>query len=333
MALDNSDPAGNRLPLATTTPQSGSDAVQSVIDRLREIFRAAPTKHEAHGRATPIMDEIVRDPGFLTSALLRYVSNPTSLQLGNYPVIGMVLESNPDFDLAAHAWIPHPDGDTDLTTKAIHHHGELLLTTGTAFGPGYEHWLFTTPEPLTRTSDRFRMELTHQGIHGLHEVAFVDAYTPHVPLFPADMTITYCLWSTRSESTWRDSLKRVPILQRNSASLRRLVTRAGLATAFEVKNVSYFDFYPGERSMIGIPERDEFQRGPNVDHVNNLFYVLQQTGNEDVAEIIPGGNLPAELRIRLAEGAPIDPRLSNFHWNVPEANFCRADIERVLAYV
>lgn len=87
------------------------------------------------------------------------------------------LEANPYFDLVINCWIPLPNRATDVSTKAIHHHGPMLLTTATVFVPGYERWMLRRPERIKPDRDLFRMDLIDYGRHGLHEVASVDAYT------------------------------------------------------------------------------------------------------------------------------------------------------------
>jgi hypothetical protein len=285
--------------------------------------------------------ELASDPAFLTAVLARHLRAPDALNRLHYPVVAFEIESNPYFDLVANAWIPLPDGRTDVTTKAIHHHGELLLTTATTFGPGYEHWMLAAPQLIDDSRHLYRMDLLEHGMHRLHEVAFVDAGVAHVPIYPETLTITLCLWSSRQTTTWRDTLKRVPLLQRNSAKLRRLVTHVGLANQLQVKNVEFFDFYPGDGGFVGIEERDEFPRGPHSDYLYSLFHIIQQTGNEELAPAIverldrgqgvADPELVRELLGQLERREQISGRLSDGHYGVPNANFTRAEIEQALA--
>ncbi len=81
---------------------------------------------------------------------------------------------NPFFHLVAHCWIPLPGRETHISTKAIHHHGDLLLSSVTIFGPGYEHWMFTLPEPIDALQGLYTMELIEAAAHPQDHVAFVD---------------------------------------------------------------------------------------------------------------------------------------------------------------
>ena len=327
--------------MATTTQDSVEAPISEALAQLRQIFENSASKHEAHETSRPVVAGLASDPAFLTAVLARHLRAPDALDRLHYPVVAFGIDSNPHFDLVANAWIPLPDGRTDVTTKAIHHHGELLLTTATMFGPGYEHWMLAAPELVDGDRRLYRLDLLEHGIHSLHEVAFVDSGVAHVPLYPESLTITLCLWSSRQATTWRDTLKRMPALQRRSASLRRLVTRAGLDKQLQVKNVEYFDFYPAEGGFIGIQEREEFPRGPTADYLYSLFHIVQRTGNAQLAPVIErrlaGGDLVAEPALvrellgELERGEPIPGRLSTGHYNVTKANFTRADIEQALA--
>lgn len=330
--------------MATATLQPEHREIEAPIDaaikRLRHIFEGAQSKHAAHEASNDLIAELARDPAFLTAVIARHLRAPDAFDRLHYPVVAFDIDSNPYFDLVANAWIPLPDRRTDLTTKAIHHHGDLLLTTATTFGPGYEHWMFAAPELVDDVRHIYRLRPLQHGIHGLHEVAFVDTKVAHVPIYPASLTITLCLWSSHQTTTWRDRLKRVPLLQRHSASLRRIITAAGLEKQLQVKNVEFFDFFPTDDGFVGLEERDEFPRGPHADYLYSLFHIIQETGNRDLESLIVARiergdriadpNLALELLGRLERGEPIPGKLSAGHFGVPEANFTRSDIERAL---
>ena len=324
-----------------TTSTAASGVIAAYVARLREIFCTAPDKQEAHARSREVVAEIARDPNFLTEALEQHLSAPANLNRRHYPVVGLEVESNPDFDIVLNCWIPLPDRATDISTKAIHHHGPMLLTTATVFGPGYEHWMLRRPEPIGSGRDLFRMEPIEHGRHGLHEVAFVDAYTAHVPIYPESLTITVCLWSNSAPTTWRDTLKRVPVLRRNAAALRRAATRFGLAKQLDLKVDDYKDYHPTDQGFIGMKDREEFPHTNNEDYLYSLFSIVQDTGNSELASVVErqldqGARLNEPTLIRrlvddLKNGTQIEARLSPGHYAVPHANFRTSDIERALA--
>ena len=315
--------------------------MSAYVQEMRRIFRSTPDKREAHARCVPVLDEIAGDTAFLRRVFSEHILTKGCLNTKLYPVLGFTVTHNPHFSLVVNCWIPHPERRADISTKAVHHHGELLLTTVTSFGPGYEHWLFSLPEPVNPDEELFRTRLLDRAPHPLRHSSFVDSYTCHLPIVPSSMSITLALWSTSTSTTWRDYLKTVAPLQRNSARLRRIVAKLGLAKALELKLVQYFDFYPAERGFIGMKDRIEFDRGPNEDYLWSLFHVLQETQNEALVpdiEALLDGNEPLENRelvrrlVRdLDAGNPIPGRLSPGHYDAPYANFTTAAIERALA--
>ncbi len=206
-----------------------SDAVlDRHVGRLTAVFKSANDKHQAHQRSQPILQEMTDDPAVLTAVFKRHMETPGTFETKHYPVVGMNIALNPHFSLVANCWITLPGGETNVSTKAIHHHGELLLTTATAFGPGYEHWTFHRPEVIDADRELYSMRLIERASHPLHHVAFVDSYIPHLPMYPPSLSITFALWSSQAATTWKDHVKRVPLLKKNEAALRTLAKRLGL---------------------------------------------------------------------------------------------------------
>jgi hypothetical protein len=307
---------------------------------LNRVFRNAASKHQAHDQARKVLEDISADPSFLTSVLEQHLLTPDALNRSNYPVLALDVESNPDYTLVVNCWIPLPGRETDLCTKAIHHHGAMLLTTATIFGPGYEHWMFTCPTQVDPVRELFTMEVLAQQPHPLHHVSFVDAYIAHLPFYPPGLSITAALWSNQSATSWKDRIKRIPILKRNENTLRKLAVRAGLAKQLDLKVDDYKDFYPVHDGFQGMRERVEFQLGPNIDYLQSLFHVLQQTGNDQIIPLVrqkldspaslKNPQKVAQLLEELRRGRTIDGRLSDCHLGVPHTTFTSQDIERAL---
>jgi hypothetical protein len=315
--------------------------IKKYVSALDAAFKGARDKHEANRRSRPVLEDMSGDAAFLAEALAQHVRTPGALDTKHYPVVGLNIELNPYYGLVANCWIPLPGRESDISTKSIHHHGNMLLSTVNAFGPGYEHWTFTRPEPVDEAAELYEMRLIERAPHPRHHVAFVDSYVAHLPFYPSETSITYALWSNKLPVTWRDHVKRLPVLQKNSAALRRLAVRAGLARQLDLKVVEYFDFYPTPEGFRGIRERTEFELGPNEDYLHSLFHIIQVTGNEGLAPVIEeqlgrgaAGENP-ELAVRLVEdlrrGRPIEGRLSPTHYGVERANFTRSAVEASLA--
>ncbi|MHB8670389.1 MAG: hypothetical protein ACYDAD_07500 [Acidimicrobiales bacterium] len=312
------------------------------IDALTAAFGSVPDRARAHAKAVPVLAEMAADPRVLEDILRGHLLGPAALSSGHYPVIGIDVERNQHFHLVANCWITLPDGSTDMSTKAIHHHGDMLLTTVTAFGSGYEHWLFTPPSVVDPGRDLYRMSLVERSQHGLGDVSFVGSGFAHLPMYPATTSVTYALWSPRAAPTWLDQVKSVPFLRRRNASLRRAALRMGLRRQLQLKVVEYFDFHPSEEGFIGMRRREEFPRGPVEDYLHSLFHVLQATGLERLVPVVrnrlESGSVadPAHAALieqlvhELDRGHPIAARLSEGHVGVRFANFDRRQIEAAL---
>lgn len=327
-----------RLPtfrMARPTPTQEAEA------ELVRIFRSSTTKHEANRRAAPVLEQLSRDPAFLAAVIEKFVTTPGALEKKNYPVVGMEVALNPWFGLVANCWIPLPDRNTNVSTKAIHHHGTMLLSTVTLFGPGYEHWMFTLPKPTSEGSSLHTMKLLEAAPHPRHHVSFVDAWTAHTPMYPASLSITLALWSRMTPTSWRDHAKRIPFFRGREGSLRKLALRFGLRRKLELNVVENFDYFPADAGFEVMRERKEFDLGSNADHLCSVFHVIQETGNERLARVvrraIDDGKVGTsratveDLLTRLERGTPIEGRLSEGHYGVPYANFTREAMRRALA--
>jgi hypothetical protein len=321
--------------------QPNGDRIGHWTALLGRAFRAAPTKTEAHRSARPILPDMAGDAALITAILEKHLRLPATLNKRHYPVVTLSVELNANYALDLNCWIALPGSETNISTKAIHHHGNMLLTTATAFGPGYEHWTFERPRELDAGRELYALDLIERRQHALHHVAFVDSYVAHLPVYPASLTLTLALWSNKHPTTWKDRLKRVPLLKRNEKLLRRVVRATGLSRALDVKVVEYFDFYPVEDGFRGIRERTEFPLGPNADFLHSLFHILQQTGNAHLASVVQAHldtgaslenrELVRELLGNLRAGRPIRARLTEGHFGVPGANFTTDAIDRALA--
>jgi hypothetical protein len=109
----------------------------------------------------------------------------------------------------------------------------------------------------------------------------------------------------------------------------------------ELKVVEYFDFYPTSEGFCGIKERREFELGPNEDYLYSLFYILQETGNDnlsmeieaklDSGERVENLQLVRKLLADLKAGIKINGKLSSMHYGIHGANFTRDEILQALA--
>lgn len=309
------------------------------LDELDRIFSRESDRHEAHRASIPLLTELSADAGFLSHCLERHVTTAGALNTRHYPVLAVPIGRTQNFELVANCWIPLPGGETNLSTKSIHHHGEMLLTTVTGFGPGYEHWLFSAPQQVD--GDLFDTRLLDRNPHVPHKPAFVDARVAHVPFYPSSLSITFALWSHSQRANWVDAVKQWQVIQRYRDSLRGAAQFLGLSSALKINLIEYFDFFPVEGKLKVIKDRVEFRLGPNENYLHSLFHVLQQTGNARLGRVVLNElarqgeieNRPLIERLvqRLERSETIEGRLSTGHCDLPFANFTREAVERVVA--
>lgn len=308
-----------------------SAVVQGYVSAISDAFRRAPTKQAAHDASRPILLDMAADDQVLPLIVAQHVSQVANLNTRNYPSLGMSIASNAHFVLVANAFFAHPYGLTDVTVNSVHHHGEMLLTTVSAFGPGYWHWLFSAPELVAPEKNEFSIKLLECSTHEKGNLAFVDAHVPHAVMYPESLTLTYALWSSRRATSWRDYAKRTALIKANADRLGGIAQALGLSKALDIKLTSYLDFFPTSDGFCGMPERKQFERGPNEDYLQSLFSLIQAT---DCAHVIPiirqtalTGRVdnPAQvsrLVSALERGDDIAPKFSDgLHLNVPHMNF------------
>ncbi len=315
------------------------DRLRQYTARLLRVFETTRDKREAHRKASEILASMTADPVVITAILAQNLSSSGFFNQQHYPVVALHVERNAYYHLVANCWIPLPNHATNISTKAVHHHGTMLLSTATAWGPGYEHWLFTLPRETESLESVYSAAIIERGPHPRHHIAFVDSFTAHLPFYPRSLTITLALWSSESPVDWKDHVKKLPILQKQSGRLRGLAAQFGLARKLDLKIVQNFDFYPLEKGLCAMPARIEFRRGPNEDFLYSLFHVLQETGNENLVplvrkrvseEKIDNPGLLSRLLDDLESGRQIEGRLSPGHYDVPGLNFTAEELERAL---
>lgn len=318
-----------------------SKVLEKSVRELVRIFRAAPSPHHAHERSRQVLRDLSGSKASLNAALELEIRRPGGLSTRNFPAIGITIVNTPYFGLVANCFLPGLPGEAGVTANSIHHHGHMLLTTVTTFGPGYEHWRFTTPKLIDAEREVFSMKLLDREQHSVDHVAFVDEFIPHAVVVPPSLTVTFALWSSRHKVTWREHVKRLPLIRGREHVLRRVATRLGLAKRLAINTVRYFDYYPVREGFKGMKDRVQFERGPNADFLCSLFHVLQTTNNEDLARVIEERTRVGErvdnpdtlvrLLADLRAGRPISSRLSEGIHRLEHMNFSTSAIERTLA--
>jgi hypothetical protein len=309
-----------------------ADPWPRAIAALTARFARGGDPREAHRASRAILADLAATPGAVEAIFRRHLARPGALQVPHYPVVSFDVERNAHLHLLANAWMARPDGRTDLTTKCLHLHDHLFLTTVTLFGPGYEHWVFD--RPVHRGDNRFAARLRDVTPHVVGEPAFVDTAAAHTLMFPSALSITLCLWTrarraptTRARARLRRALDRVPDRVRVGA-LRALAA------------APVMDFFPRDGTLLGLSPRHAYPLGPLGDHCRSIVHLLQATGCEDLVPALrahldglpPSDRAGGEAALAtLGAGAVVPPCFSAGHLEDPVAIVSRDELRRAVA--
>ena len=303
------------------------------VEELRSIF-SQPDLYEAHEKCVPVMDAMARDRDFFPGVIRGCLSDPQYLdQVRHYPTLAFPIEENEDFTLVANVFLPLPDGNRDLSFQSIHHHGQLILTTVSAFGAGYESIVFKPGYSIDTETGLTDMQMDRFYQNEIHNLAFIDKLTPHVVFYPESVSITLALWS-REKHEALDKMKKMKVLQSVKKPLKRIIEMAGLNAAVGLNEVDYNDFYPEDGKIWGLKGRLGYPEGTNENWLRNVFSVVQQYGFDDMDFLrqlkadceARGQSAPSPWIDRLLAGETIDLEFEPSHLNVDKVNLSKREI-------
>lgn len=277
-------------------------ALETAQKRLERIF-ANPDFRRAHREAVPVLQELGSEYGLLPALVRGYVlSGNFAEETRINPVVAIPMLESTHFHLVANIWIPRADGRTDISHQSIHHHGNLLLTSLAAFGPGYESFVFRREPDGT-------MKLTQEYVNTQGKTEFIDAGVPHLVFYPSAVSVTYALWSKdRPYSLSRFRAAPEPLKRLARRILGKLSSSAGFNQAADL------DFTVAEGKIVKLPERVMYPRGGRDSLLSALRLVATEIGLKE-----------PEVWDKLGAGGTddfFDPQ----HEFVPHANLLRSEV-------
>lgn len=295
-------------------------------------------RYSAHENAGRILEGLAADPQFLYAIFRQALQDPAFInRTRHHPVIAIDAFRNDDFQLVAHLWYPLADRQLDLSHQSIHHHGNLLLTSVSPFGPGYESFLFSRDYDIDYKTGVTRMEIDKIYHNPRLNREFVDVFTPHVVFFPPSLSITYALWSTdRKRAT--DQVPRSFIPRAVKTPLRKILQWTGLADRFGVNTVQYFDFYPDGDRLMALKKRVfGYKDSTNDNFLQNIFHALQETGFDDedfIRDLLRRPDMAGQPALqtwggKLLAGESIPDQYVPHHKGIGKVNFLREEVLRV----
>lgn len=311
--------------------------IQESLATIKKIFAETDDRYEVQARCKPILEKLSGSRDFLYSVIRQNLSDQAFLnKKRHYSTLSMTISESPEFSFVMNIFPPLPDRQTDISFQSIHHHGTLLLSTVSVFGPGYESILFKkgySIDPVTRQTD---MQIDKQYQNQPGKVEFVDARQPHIVFYPSDFSATYALWCDKTKST-KESLKKIGLINNIKKPLAKLIHRAGLGKHFGLNKAEYFDFYIENNTIKALKDRLAYdQAGDNENFLRNIFAFVQQTGFNDTAFLTgllnrAGTQDTAQKYIRmLLNGQTVTDEFYEGHLNIPYVNLHRDDILRAV---
>lgn len=265
------------------------------LDARYLLSRLAATDAALH----EIFTKCLLAPGFLESKRIN-------------PVVALPIFETAAYTLVANVWIPRPDGRTDLSHQSIHHHGNLLLTSVSAFGPGYESVIYGKMNGSSFPG----MEQVFQHERG--NLEFVDVRTPHIVFYPARLSVTYALWS-REQSSFGRSVTRSAPLRALKPSLKWLSRRLGLKNLLSSNPETNLDFYVEGGKILPVGNRVMYEPGSNQNFIEAIRFIAAEIGYKDERGL---------ARI-LAKARPERPPVNEFeahHLHLPKVNLLRSEV-------
>src|ERR1051326_5554696 len=130
------------------------------IKEVVAVFKKNKDRYKAHELIRPIMSQMATDENFLYDVIRTNLSNPGYLlKKRHYSTLAMEIFQNSDLHFVMNIYPSLPDKKTDISFQNIHHHGNLLLTTVCAFGPGYSAFIFDKDFSIDLSTKEVKMKI------------------------------------------------------------------------------------------------------------------------------------------------------------------------------
>lgn len=304
------------------------------IEELIDVFKKNEDRYKAHELAKDILIEIGKDNSILQQIIdLNIKKESFFSQKRITPVVALDIEVNDMFSFIAHCWLPQPDLDIEMTNQSIHHHGDLLLTSLAAYGPGYESILFKKDFSYNKNTLLAKLEIDKIYKNPHMNIEFVDKYTPHVVFYPDSLSITFALWSNYKAKP-AEKLRNSGFIQRNRKLLRKVIDKLNLAASLGLNQYQYVDFFPNQGEIFIMKDRIRYPVGSEKSFAHGFFNVISNTGYKNFDYLknqIEKSNanekkLYLDLIERLKQGGIIEDKFENSHMNIAKVNIKKSDV-------
>jgi hypothetical protein len=256
-----------------------------LTDAIVKIFSEGDDMYENHRKIIPLLHEMAADKNILFDIIRYNLGQPDFFKnTRTYSTFTLnILETN-DITFVVNIFPALPDRKTNVSFQSVHHHGNLLLSTVAAFGPGYKAITFKKGFEIDKTTGTTKMSLEKIYQNTLHNFDFIDVQTPHIVFYPESISATYALWSKDTKKVTGNALKKIPVVTKFKKQLRTIIKTFRLQKLAGITNVEYYDFYPDNGKLIAMKERIHYNstEGTNQNFIQNIFHFVQQTRFDDL---------------------------------------------------
>jgi hypothetical protein len=285
----------------------------------------------AHRKAAPIFAEMARSRDVLFDIIRKNLGNPDYLRQSRInPVIAMSIGKSDIYEFIFHGWLPLPDRSTAVSHQSIHHHGNLLLTSVSPFGPGYDSILFKQGIEIDPTTEVAKLHVAKYYRNGFQNLEFVETDTAHIVFYPPEFSITYAFWTTdRAPAKLVSAGKGMNFLRQYKKPIKKALEFVGLSKSLGLNTTRYLDYYLDGDVIRAMKDRVMYPVGTHANFVQNVFHILQKIGFDDSHFI---RNLPdstpevAQWKAAFLRGDRIDDLFDPVHLNIPKVNISRAGL-------
>ena len=307
------------------------------IKEIKRIFVENEDRYKAHEICNPILLKLSATPDFLFQVIKKNLSDPEFLKRKrHYSTLAMNIFESPEFSLVMNIFPPLPDRNTDISFQSIHHHGALILSTVSAFGPGYQSIVFKRRFKIDHSTEVASMEIEKDYQNQKGKVEFIDAHQPHVVFYPKEFSATYALWCN-VKRTKKEMVKKIGVINSIKKPLAKVINKLGLGRVLGLNKVEYFDFYVENKAIMALKHREAYDlAGDNENFLQNIFSFIQKTAFNDVAflnELLHNDKIPEAAKKwieMLLRNDLIEDCFFEGHLNVPRVNLEKAQILQAL---
>lgn len=299
------------------------------VDAIVKIFSEGNDMYENHHKTTPLLEEMAEDKNILYDIIRYNLDQPAFLKrVRHYSTLSMDIIETPDFNFVVNIFPSLPDKNQDISFQSVHHHGNMLLSTIGAFGPGYKAITFKKDFQIEKNTGLTIMSKEKVYQNTLHNFDFIDANTPHIVFYPSSISATYALWSNKTKTNTGSRLKKIPLIGKFKKQLRTIIEILGIEKLAGINKVEYLDFYPKDGKLVAMKQRIHYNsaEGSNDNFIQNIFHFIQKTGFNDITflkTILAKNATPGFAKIcinDLIEGKKIDDQFINSFLNIDKVN-------------